>query len=385
MKLASPYLALVIAFILAGVALSWQHHTKKKLQSEIELLTSTTSRESHVGPLSPGSTQSPAIDGKRIFTRIAKPMFDAAEISDKDGAAKLIPQMQEQIARLGTPQLIALVEQDPDFSFRHHYIIGRDTRDWIEAHIIYRALDRLFKLALQEGLRLTIDSGAGGPADNNVWVHRFVSNALSRWGSRDFEAAWAWLESHEDRLWEPQNKRYATLSGLVETDIVAAMAVVREKGMLSDETLLQLSASVGMGEERAAFFDAVDDLPDSVRRESYYWAYLERLHNVEGFTAAREFVEYAIVKLGDASWDNEMTMRVAMNHVIDDPAAKAAWLAEVSAPEFQRANLEEFIDRWVRRDPRSAAQTLAQTSGDALPDPVRIALSERLAHQVRDR
>ena len=270
------------------------------------------------------------------------------------------------------------------FSFRHHYIVGRDTSDWIEAHIIYRALDRLFKVAPRESLRLTIDSGAGGPDDNNVWLHNFVRHALADWGGHDFGAAWAWLETYEDRLWNPKIKRYAILGGLMETDVEAAMTIVREKGMLNDETLLQLSASVGTGEQRADFFEAVDELPDTVRKESYYWSYLERLHNVEGFTPAREFVEHAIRKLGNASWDNEMVMKVAMNHIIDQPAAKASWLTEVSAPEFQKENLNKFVDAWIRRDPRGAARTLTERTDVGLLEPVRVAIAERLADAAFD-
>ena len=152
-------------------------------------------------------------------------------------------------------------------------------------------------------------------------------------------------------------KRLLLLKGLAETTPRAAIEKARSEGMLPEE-LRYISQVVNDSDGRDALFQAIDEIENTTEREGFYWSYVDRLQDAEGFDGAREFVEDAIGRLGDDQWNDEMVMKVALNHVTDQPKEKAAWLAKFLSPEKRTEKLAEFVDAWALKDPESAAAWL---------------------------
>ena len=338
----------------------WQTKRENELEEEIQTLSESqiiVSSPPTILTKSPNDENAPTKPNPSFLRYLSTPLLAEIAVSGKEGAAKLFPRLEEDIAELTDAQLVALVCEDPTFEFRHHYIVGKEDYDWIHARIIYQALDRLFKTDPRKALQITLDSGAGRKDDSNVHVHNFIRDGLGRWAQRDLDAAWQWLETHGDTLWNHDLKRHLLLQGLAETSPREAIEKARLEDMLP-EALRYISQVVHDQDGRVALFEAVDAVESSADREGFYWSYIDRLQDIEGFEAAREFAEEAISKLGNDSWDNAVVLKVALNHIIDRPEKKAAWLAEHSSPENLRENLSRFVSVWTLRDPQAAAAWL---------------------------
>jgi hypothetical protein len=305
-------------------------------------------------------------DPSTLYAEVVGPFEEKFATLGRTGLTEALEGADEAVAGLGPDELVALLENDPGLTCSKSYPLASTPDDEVvRAGVLVRALRRLFGTDPVRALGLAVSSGAAGEAAADVELHNLVWRALADWAQDDFAAASAWLDREEAGLYLGDLKRFLMLQGVAETGVATAVGKAADAGLL-DDSLPYISRSVRPA-DLPAFFAAVATLPEvGAFRWQYYRDFAIKVNNSQGWEAAQRFVEAYATGQDHAS---DLATAVATADPHGNPAAKTAWVAELSPASKRGANVAEVVTAWTTADPAGVAAWL-ESLGD---EPWRVA------------
>jgi hypothetical protein len=315
-------------------------------------------------------------DPSTLYAEVIGPFEEKFAALGRTGLTEALDGADEAVAALGPDELVALLENDPGLTCSKSYPLAATPDDEVvRAGVLVRALRRLFDTDPVRALELAVSSGAAGEAAADVELHNLVWRALADWAQDDFAAASAWLDGQEAGLYLGDLKRFLMLQGVAETGVATAVEKAADAGLL-DDALPYISRSVRPA-DLPAFFAAVATLPEvGAFRWQYYRDFAIKVNNSQGWEAAQRFVEAYATGREHAA---DLATAVATADPHGNPAAKTAWVAELSPASERDANVSEVVTAWTTTDPAGVAAWLGLLGDEPWRDAAQAAFERRLS------